>query len=449
LLAFGPTLTRDLSFEERVRAQRSIEQFYYAHQTGAPRPFEDAVPRAVIEKKVRTYLAQSAALDKFWHTPITAEMLQKESERIARSSRMPDRLKELYAALGNDVFLFQETVARQTLVDRLTRSFFSSDQRIHQESRAEIEMIRRDLGDGALDPSLRRPGRFVTEIVLDPEGKEEVGVRDRQQPVDAEGTRSVHLSTERFREARSQVPARIGEVGLILEGQDRFTLRILLEEKANRLRFASFEVEKRTWDDWWAEVSQTLDLKSVRAVASPDSALPRLSSSANEWNPAVELQESARIESLGPSSACAPSDTWDNGSLGDVPDPRTEHGAVWTGSLMIVWGGNGQTGGRYDPVTDWWTATSTVNAPSGRSRFSTVWTGNWMIVWGGIGSEYLDRRAVRSRRMWTPTQTSAAPGRSSHVAVRTGSEMLDLGRLQGAVVTLDPRVTNTGAGTIR
>ena len=61
---------RDLTFAERVRAQQAIERVYYSHQVGATRPFDEAVPGAVLEKKVRTYLGQSAALEKYWHTPV-------------------------------------------------------------------------------------------------------------------------------------------------------------------------------------------------------------------------------------------------------------------------------------------------------------------------------------------------------------------------------------------
>ena len=41
------------------------------------------------------------------------------------------------------------------------------------------------------------------------------------------------------------------------------------------------------------------------------------------------------------------------------------------------------TGGRYNPDTDSWTATSTTNAPSARDLHTAVWTGSEMIVWGG------------------------------------------------------------------
>ena len=58
-------------------------------------------------------------------------------------------------------------------------------------------------------------------------------------------------------------------------------------------------------------------------------------------------------------------DTWTATSGTNAPDAREYHAAVWTGSEMIVWGGEGAlpsfkaTGGRYNPITDTWTPTST------------------------------------------------------------------------------------------
>lgn len=82
--------------------------------------------------------------------------------------------------------------------------------------------------------------------------------------------------------------------------------------------------------------------------------------------------------------------------IGRDPAERNRHTAVWTGTEMIVWGGEGSgyvylnTGGRYDPTTDSWTPTSTTNAPAGRYRHTAVWTGTEMIVWGGYNGSYLN-----------------------------------------------------------
>ena len=75
-------------------------------------------------------------------------------------------------------------------------------------------------------------------------------------------------------------------------------------------------------------------------------------------------------------------DTWT--ATAGPPDARESHTAVWTGSEMIVWGGDYMptrylnTGGRYNPSTDTWTATSTTNAPTARdvSHGSLDWQRN-------------------------------------------------------------------------
>ena len=40
-------------------------------------------------------------------------------------------------------------------------------------------------------------------------------------------------------------------------------------------------------------------------------------------------------------------------------------------------------GGHYDPETDTWTPTATLNAPHERYWHTAVWTGTEMIIWGG------------------------------------------------------------------
>ena len=120
-------------------------------------------------------------------------------------------------------------------------------------------------------------------------------------------------------------------------------------------------------------------------------------------------------------------DTWTATTTANAPSARQQHTAVWTGSEMIVWGGGGNTGGRYNPSTDSWTATSTTNAPTGRAGHTAVWTGSEMIVWGGfgIGDTSHGGRYNPSTNSWTATSTTNAPSaRYGHTAVWTGSAMI-------------------------
>jgi len=110
---------------------------------------------------------------------------------------------------------------------------------------------------------------------------------------------------------------------------------------------------------------------------------------------------------------------------------------------MIVWGGSGlsNSGGRYKPATDSWLATSSTNAPPGRFSHTAVWTGSEMIVWGGYHNGLLHGggKYDPSLDRWTATSLTNAPtARANHTAVWTDSEMIVWG---GSSTS---GITNTG-----
>src|SRR5437870_5284745 len=139
---------RTLTFEERVSYQRAIEDVYWRHriwpkENAYPKPSLDAViSQAQLEKKVKDYLRNSQALEDYWQRPITAAQLQAEMDRMAKHTRQPDVLQELFEALGNDPFVIAECLARPALAERLVASWYSYDQRFHGElkQRAEADL---------------------------------------------------------------------------------------------------------------------------------------------------------------------------------------------------------------------------------------------------------------------------------------------------------------------
>jgi len=128
-------------------------------------------------------------------------------------------------------------------------------------------------------------------------------------------------------------------------------------------------------------------------------------------------------------------DTWTPTSTVGAPSPRAGHSAIWTGRYMIVWGGDGlnytykNNGGIYDPSTDTWVGTtSLVNAPPARGSHAAVWTGTQMIVWGGenpgkFNTGYFYDPATDT---WTGTTSLVgAPTARSHITgAWTGREMI-------------------------
>jgi N-acetylneuraminic acid mutarotase len=402
---------RELGIAERIAAETAIEKVYYDHQIGTTRPFDRAITKETLAGSVRRYLGQSAALRDFWNAPIGSYELRNEMNRIARDTRSPERLHEVYAAVGHDAFILQECLARRTLADRWARALFAFDRRIHDGARREAEALQRRLSE---DPVL-------------------LGTEDARRQV-VELSRSRASDDERL---RALAPARVGEIGPIVEEQDRFVIRAVLEDTPVLVRMVTYSVPKSTWEEWWRVVAQDFESRDVAAVAQEIDRLP-VPASGRELDP-DDLQ------------SLALADSWDVGPTGEVPDGRDRGTAVWTGAEVIVWGGQRSiarlgNGGRYDPVTDTWHSLSLVNAPSPRFGHTAVWTGTRMVVWGGSAgaSEEIGTGALYDpvTDTWTPTATNGAPtGRQVHTAVWTGSEMIVWGgegnAINGSMVFLN------------
>jgi hypothetical protein len=94
---------------------------------------------ARIRAKIADYLRKSAALEAYWRRAITPDELQAELERMARDTRQPDALTELWAALAHDPLMIAECLARPALVERLLRDGYANDERFHGDLRRRAE----------------------------------------------------------------------------------------------------------------------------------------------------------------------------------------------------------------------------------------------------------------------------------------------------------------------
>gem|GEM_PF-821369 len=166
----------------------------------------------------------------------------------------------------------------------------------------------------------------------------------------------------------------------------------------------------------------------------------RLASSPGLYDGAKALSASSTLTSdtytlpAISTSECVSGDSWAPTNFVDAPTGREWHTAVWTGTEMIVWGGEDRnlsatnTGGRYDPALDSWVNTNPMNAPDIRSRQSAVWTGIEVIVWGGASNNTIFNNGGRynpAADAWVAASTTNAPlARLYHTAVWTGSEMV-------------------------
>src|SRR5262249_42761307 len=153
-----------------------------------------------------------------------------------------------------------------------------------------------------------------------------------------------------------------GRLSALRESDDGFSITGVLSRGQDEIRLAIVTWPKQSFDAWWKENRERF---SASVAPSGPFVLP-----------AIEASE------------CA-GDTWAQTAL-DVPDMRSRHTAVWTGTEMIVWGGRQtgdspflDSGGRYNPATDTWVPTSRgVGVPVARVGHTATWTGSEMIVWG-------------------------------------------------------------------
>ena len=125
-----------LTFADRVAYQRAIEEVYWLHRIWPrgrgerpdPKPsLDEIIPPAQLEKKVMDYLRNSQALENYWQRPLIAEQLQAEMDRMAKHTKQPEMLQELFDALGNDPFVIAECLARPVLTERLVAELSAHD----------------------------------------------------------------------------------------------------------------------------------------------------------------------------------------------------------------------------------------------------------------------------------------------------------------------------------
>jgi hypothetical protein len=123
-----------LTFAERVAYQRAIEDVYWRHRIW-PKERPDSKPsldvvmsQGQLENKVAGYLRDSRALEDYWQKPISGEQLQAEMDRMARHTKQPDVLRELFEALGNDPAAIAECLARPILAERLIADLSMRDE---------------------------------------------------------------------------------------------------------------------------------------------------------------------------------------------------------------------------------------------------------------------------------------------------------------------------------
>src|SRR5438067_13398708 len=333
-----------LTFEERVSYQRAIEDVYWRHRIWPrdrgerpdPKPSLDAVmSQAQVEKKVADYLRNSQALEDYWQRPITAEQLQAEMDRMAKHTKQPEVLRELFEALGNDPFVIAECLARRALAERLITNWYAYDQRIHGELRQRVEA---DLQAHPTVEQMKQLNGEYTEIELIKRDRTEDeqhhsadrGVKLNSREWDETVQRLATIFGESTVEAGvspasghtgARSPAtratlgqiKTGVVSPLQEDESHYYATAVVEKTNDRLKLATVEWLKESLESW--RVRTENHPPAAIALATTGYTLPAIAT-----------------------GGCTDDDTWT--ATDGPPLGRESHTAVWTGSEMIVWGGD-------------------------------------------------------------------------------------------------------------
>ena len=356
-------------------------------------------------------------------------------ERIAQHTKQPEVLRELFAALGNDPFIIAECLARATLSQRLISDLYAHDQRFHgqlrQRAQAElaahgnVEELKKTLSAAASrrDAGVANGAYSEVEWIKANDGDASAnhahaGKAPASQAPDDQSN-ALRLNESEWNERVEQLAAAldsesgnlpVGKLSKLQETNAAYYATAITSKSKDKLKVATIAWHKQPFDTWRGKTES--QAPRTMAAQSDGYSLPDI--------PNV--------------SDC--NDAWAATSTTGAPSGRTFASSVWTGTEMIVWGGVNfnthtyfNTGGRYNPTTDAWTATSTPGAPSGRYYHSAVWTGSLMVIWGGndISGAYLNSGGKYSptTNTWATTSSTNAPtGRFRHAAIWSGTEMI-------------------------
>ena len=261
----------------------AVERVYHEHRTGTKPPFEQAMPAVVVEKLVRADAKKEAVLERVYGVKITGAMVEAEVQRIITTTRAPEVLAEIKAALGDDSERFARTMARPLVVERLLREKFQNDDALHASQRREAGQARERLLAKQTVPETHD----VTWQLTPRPASEQAELEQRNPPAATAPVKSAAKSGSYSVEATAQLAQVLsspdqsaggkdekhyfedldpqlqnvlraqlrqpGEVSAVIETPGAFQIYLARARTEKSLSAVVFTLCKRSYEDWLAE----------------------------------------------------------------------------------------------------------------------------------------------------------------------------------------------------
>ena len=425
--------TNALSMEDMIACQRAIDEVYYRHriwpkENTTPKPsFQEVVTEEVLRGKVEDYLHKTNALQKFWNKVITPAEMQAEIDRMARDTKNPLMLNELWEALHNDPLRIAECLARPILVSRLLWDLYHHDHRFQDEIKKRAEQLLQQYK--TIEELRRAEGTYFEAIYV----KTQTALQKNdyrkttadlsedywhQLLLQLSDAFNIHTDSMEAEALIGALPE--GVLSPLQEDSEKFYVWKILSKTNEKINIATISWYKKSFEEWWNSIKETF------ADAIQHSKFSYIL-------PSIKLD------------TCI-NDTWTPTSTNGAPAGRIEHTAVWTGSEMIVGGGITSSGyehtmGRYNLATDSWITQSHIAMTA---KHTAVWSGSEVIYYSGymvpnypyascsfMYAQWLCNNpygywsdASRYNPATDTWSYFSASSRSHHSAVWTGNEMI-------------------------
>jgi hypothetical protein len=242
---------RGAMVDQLIADRTAIERVYYQHRTGATAPFEIAVPAETLRRLVEKNLAREQTLRSRYGEEISAAQIAAEVTRINNTTRAPQTLAEIKAALGNDEARFGQSFAKPIVVDRELRRHFENDDSMHAAVRHECELARTNLL--AAKHNGAPPGALAEQLLHShPEAARKL---TWVLTPAAEGQKNVAYFDKLPAELRRVLGAQLrnpGDVSAVIETPNSFLLFILETKSEKSLTVAALSLPKLDCDSWLA-----------------------------------------------------------------------------------------------------------------------------------------------------------------------------------------------------
>jgi hypothetical protein len=283
LLSVPFGLAAGLDFAALSVDRAAIERVYHEHRTGTKPPFEEAMPPALLARLVREDAKKEAVLARTYGVTITDAMVAAEVERINTTTRAPEILAEIKAALGHDPARFARAMARPNVVERALRSRFENDDALHAPQRQQAETARNELlaartqgadavklfallkqsHAGAVTETTWQLSARPEEKAAPAAGADDLAIKQRFGPQaqllspsqpGAERDRKFYFADlpEELQNVLRVQLRQAGDVSAVIEIPAGFLLFLAEEKTDATLSVASLSIPKRSYEEWLA-----------------------------------------------------------------------------------------------------------------------------------------------------------------------------------------------------